>query len=508
MDHSPQHVASHGWDYADDFSNGRNEAHDEESTGDENASYGDTSSDDEESDASSVSTASDNNSCSSENYDEEDDATSSSNDNGEDRIDRLERNDPTLTEICLHHQEEWFPTNNAEWANMGHILGDATHLSDLGILNNISGEAISMTDEWALYSGLQHNRSIQNLHFTGPLPGMFTSFVHPSNQFWRRNTFLVDLGVNGLELGRQDMKQLCSVVTKLKNLAALGITHCWSRDGDCFLGEDDDLFSIFLRTLVDMKNHPLKSLELQGNAIGSDSMNNLVWTIQRCCPDLEELNLQDTNIGHRSCDPLASLLRNPSSRLSSLDLWSCSMDDDCAVILADALRHNKSLQFMSLGRNNFTAKGRKAFSTLLCNKSSIEERFSSNHTLECLGSNDELSVHHLLALNLSDDKRAMAMNKVVKFHLSELLVIMGVKLLPNIMTTLGAKQKDSCHESCRLDLLSAMFSIVRNTPALFQYVSADDGNQDVFDIVDGLEKMRFDASVSDLTVALDRGLSV
>ncbi|KAK1741056.1 hypothetical protein QTG54_008308 [Skeletonema marinoi] len=102
----------------------------------------------------------------------------------------------------------------------------------------------------------------------------------------------------------------------------------------------------------------------------------------------------------------------------------------------------------------------------------------------------------------------MAMNKVVKFHLSELLVIMGMKLLPNIMTTLGAKQKDSCHEQCKRDLISAMFSIVRNTPALFQYVSADDGNQDVFDIVDGLEKMRFDASVSDLTAALDRGLSV
>jgi hypothetical protein len=184
------------------------------------------------------------------------------------------------------------------------------------------------------------------------------------------------------------------------------------------------------------------------------------------------------------------------------------MDDDCALLLADALRYNKSLQFMSLGGNNFTWKGRKAFSTLLCNKSSIEETLSSNHTLECLGSNDELSLQHLLALNLSDDKRAMAMNKVVKFHLSELLVIMGVKLLPNIMTTLGAKQKDSCHEKCRRDLLSAMFSIVRNTPALFQYVSSDECNQDVFDIVDGLEKMRFDASVSDLTAALDRGLSV
>jgi hypothetical protein len=424
-------------------------------------------------------------------YDNDDDDSSSSGD----ILLRLERNDPHLTNICLHHQDPYFPENNdIEWFFLGHILGNNTHIADLSILNSFDGEAISTTNERALYAGLEHNRSIQNLHFTGPLPGLF-GFVHPSNQFWEENTNLVQLDLNGLELGRREMNTLYSIITtKTKNLISFGITHCWSIDADCFLGEDDGLFSIFLRTLSNM-DHSLKRLELQGNTIGFPSLNKLVRTIRRWHPDLEELNLQDNIMGYFSCCALASLLRDPTVCLSCLDLWSCSINDDCALLLADALRHNNSLQFVNLRDNNFTVGGIgwKAFSTLLCNKTSIVETFSSNHTLKCLGvSDDDLLVGPLLSLNLSDDKRAVAMNKVVKFHLGELLAIVGLKLLPNIMTSVGANQKHSCHESCRRDLLSAMFSIVRNTPALFQYVNSnEEGNQDVLDITDGLEKMTF-----------------
>eukprot|EP00986_Skeletonema_menzelii_P006157 scaffold2330_cov136-Skeletonema_menzelii.AAC.8 len=467
----------------------------------------DTSSYHEQSDASSISTASDNNSSSS--------CTDDNGDVEEDILNRLNQNDPTLTTICL---DEWFPVNIMEWHDVGQTLGRNTHLTNLSILNDSDGEAISVTDEWALYSGLQHNRSIQILHFTGPLPALFQGFIHPSNIFWESNIHLVGLSLNGLEMGRKEMKQLSQVITtKAMNLVALDITHCWSRDGECFFGDDDNLFTMLLQTLKKMKDRPLKRLELQGNAIGSTSMKELVKTIQRYCPHLEELNLQDTTIGHRSCKALASLLRDPSSRLSSLDLWRCSMNDDCALILADALKDNKTLQFLSLGRNKFTVKGWKVFSALLCNikSSTIVETFTSNHTLECLGVSDELLLVDLpLGLNLSDDKRAVAMNKVVKFHQGELLSIMGVKLLPNVMTCIGTKQKDSCHELLRRDLLSAMFSIVRNTPALFQNVSLNEGSQDSFDLADVLGKMKLfrteldEGTIADLTETLDQTLCV
>ncbi len=107
------------------------------------------------------------------------------------------QNDPTLTEISLDDAAWWFPTTTAEWSDMGCMLGNNTHVVELGIENTYDGEAISEADERALYAGLQHNRSIQNLHFGG-LTDIFTSFVTPSNKFWKANENLVRLSLNGL----------------------------------------------------------------------------------------------------------------------------------------------------------------------------------------------------------------------------------------------------------------------------------------------------------------------
>ena len=79
------------------------------------------------------------------------------------------------------------------------MLGNNTHVVELDIVNTYDREAISEADERALYAGLHHNRSIQYLHFNGPLPAIFTSFVNPSNNFWEANgKNLVRLSLNGL----------------------------------------------------------------------------------------------------------------------------------------------------------------------------------------------------------------------------------------------------------------------------------------------------------------------
>ena len=211
------------------------------------------------------------------------------------------------------------------------------------------------------------------------------------------------------------MRQLCSVIIALKNLAELQFSHSIDYDNE----DEHHLCSMLARTLGNMEYHSisLKRLELQGNAIGTASVKNIVRTVQRCCPDLEELNLQDiSSIGYDCCETIASLLRHPSSRLTSLDLWSCSIDDRCALLLANALKRNNRLHTMILGENNITVEGWKAFSALVCNKSSLIETVTSNHMLE-LGGIDEPLVDDLLALNYSDDKRAVAMIKAIKFHL-------------------------------------------------------------------------------------------
>jgi hypothetical protein len=420
--------------------------------GDDDTSSGDGESYDDASDDESMSS-------------EDDD---SNEDDDDDILERLEQDDPNLTKISLDQLDDdnievkWFPTTITEWSDMGDMLGNNTHVTDLNIVNDMDGESISMADERALYAGLQYNRSIEKLHFAGPLPAIFR-FVNPSNKFWEANENLVRLSLNGLyDVGRNEMRQLCLVILAMKNLTDLAITYSIDED-------EHYLFSMLLRTLRNMEDRSLKCLELQGSIIGAASMKNIVRTIQHSCPYLEELSLEDTS--RYSCKATASLLRDPSSRLLHVDLRSCEMADDCALLLADALKHNTRLQVMRLEGNNITAEGWKAFSALICNKSSLMETVTSNHVLEDLGIFDEPLVDDLLALNQSDDKRAVAMNKAIKFHLSELVVTMGVKLLPTIMACIGADQKNACSEHLRCDLLASMFSIVRSTPVLFQYAS-------------------------------------
>ena len=497
MEHFHRDSGYHGHDHAEaeDSAAERSEAYDQESISDD-----DDDDDDEVSVASDYYTSSDEESVAS------DDSGGSweTSDDGEEIINRLERNDPHLTEICLHHQNEWFPVNEEEWFDVGRVLGNNTHITELSILNTFDGEAISMTDEGALHSGLQHNRSIQELHFTGPLPGMF-NFVHPSITFWEENENLRMLDLNGLELGLREMTILCSVIAKTKNVVFLGITHCWSSDHGCFLGEDEDLFAAFLRALRNM-DHSLKRLELQGNSIGFTAMNKLVGTIQRYHPELEDLNLQDNIIGYFSCNAVGTLLRDPTSRLSVLDLWSCSMHDDCAFLLADALKHNEVFQRVNLGANSFTMDGWQAFSTLLCNKTSILGTIRSNHTIQCLDAIDlPNELDEYLALNRFENKREVALYKVVKYHIDE-LVMMDVELLPNIIASMGKVQKDTTTEiAC--DMLTSLFSIVHNIPGLLFR-----SEQDVCTITDRLDKTSFSSlskqgTVANLADALDRGLS-
>ena len=66
---------------------------------------------------------------------------------------------------------------------------------------------------------------------------------------------------------------------------------------------------------------------------------------------------------------------------------------------------------------------------------------------------------------------------------------MGVKLLPNIMSSIGYKQDYCCPKSSDLAFFSAMFGIVRNTPTLFQYIDSSVSNQNVSDIIDQLEQI-------------------
>ena len=72
-----------------------------------------------------------------------------------------------------------------------------------------------------------------------------------------------------------------------------------------------------------------------------------------------------------------------------------------------------------LGSLLITAEGLSGFSNVLCDTSSINKTFLSNHTLGSLGSSSAMpaDVASLLVLNRrSEDKKLVAMKKILKCH--------------------------------------------------------------------------------------------
>jgi len=206
----------------------------------------------------------------------------------------------------------------------------------------------------------------------------------------------------------------------------------------------------------------LQSIEIVRSDLSAESALGLIPALTRL-PQLKKLRLNHNRIfgrifGRSLCEALAELIRN-SPKLEELALCDCAMGVEDVEILAGALAGNKSVKNFILfgyegwGRQFATTIGEKGWGTLvrhLCNTSSINKTYHSNHTLERVYDKWYPPEHveplppdviqHLLALNAVADKKYVAMKKIILFHdeidvkpLSE----WGLKMLPCIMEWFG-----------------------------------------------------------------------
>ncbi|EJK66341.1 hypothetical protein THAOC_12749 [Thalassiosira oceanica] len=162
---------------------------------------------------------------------------------------------------------------------------------------------------------------------------------------------------------------------------------------------------------------------------------------------------------------IASSLANPECRLEYLYLSQSNIGDDGTAILADSLRNNQSLVLISLGNNNITERGWNAILSILCDTSSINATYNSNHTLQDLDGYDVLipqDVEMMLHLNQGKDKRRVAANKILQSHrYLDMRPLFGMELglLPYVVAWLEHFAKS------RPDLkLSSIFEFVRAMP--------------------------------------------
>lgn len=169
----------------------------------------------------------------------------------------------------------------------------------------------------------------------------------------------------------------------------------------------------------------LEELNLNDNSItdqGLAALTNVLATNTR----LKKLNLQSIHsVTVTGWQNFSIVLRFANSALETLNLSRNPINDQTANLFADTLRDNRRLRELDLDLANSSnsAAIHAIFTTILSNNSSIVSTFNSNHTLEKLCSESDLSslsndLLFQLRLNRENNLSQAARIKIITAHFS------------------------------------------------------------------------------------------
>ena len=377
----------------------------------------------------------------------------------------------SLKVLDLSHNQSistsWWPTL---FNQLSQTSVESLNLSSNGIDNNGLALLANISTLKSLDLGI--NRLIT--------PVDWESFF---NSLQSRGAQLKKLDIRYNKVGGASAAALGSLVSSMSTLKTFvmnGMSHdeLMTRQG----------WQTFFTTLQD-SNLNLVKLYLSDNSIYDEGLQLLVRVVSRMsslkCLSLSS-NKRVTPTGWRA---LTGLLRSPNVALKEVCLNENYIDDDTVVAFASALEHNKTLKELSLDEcydgDDFdddddneliTMRGWAAFSTLLCNKSSIMDTYNSNHTLQCLSDGgyhhtDDLTSN--LQLNGNEDKAEVARQKILQTHFSTLdnlqeFLDMELDLMPTAIEWIG-RDLAIGWEGTQVSGLSTMFNLMRRVPDLFDY---------------------------------------
>ena len=218
------------------------------------------------------------------------------------------------------------------------------------------------------------------------------------------------------------------------------------------------------QTLFNALQNPscmLQELRLHENRFGDEELTHLTNSLSSNCV-LRHLDLHYiiaiTASGWRT---FSAALRCPNSALAKLDLRFNSMiDNNVLVSFANSLAHNNKLKELFLDYDEddgVTITNWDALSNVLCNKSSINATFNSNHTLQRMfdpGFNpnniyeDEEALRTLLQLNRENGPIKAARRKILKVHFSgdfnmQPFIDMDLRALPQAISWMAKDEHGS-----------------------------------------------------------------
>ena len=150
--------------------------------------------------------------------------------------------------------------------------------------------------------------------------------------------------------------------------------------------------------------------------------------LERCSLDsLQVLYLSDNgNVGANGCKSIAKLLQRDGSKLKKLYVNRCTIGDEGAELIAEALANNSVLTHLELETNNIYHRGQLALLRVVNNVSDVERTYHSNHVLRLMslkGNATTLFNQYITeAININryhgGNVVSAGREKVLKYHLN------------------------------------------------------------------------------------------
>jgi len=377
----------------------------------------------------------------------------------------VEENDDTLNvlELCqgtsMFDNAGRFNSNDgSDYCKLGAAIGENTHLTALTV--HISDYIILDIIHTGFYDGLKRNTSINKLHLICGWHNIAGGVGQKILEAYKENNNLTILRIDGADLRNGGDYVIAQTLRRCTNLKYINISRCILTDKQ-------------LSTIIEA---------ISGNR------------------SLEELHLCNNIIGNDGCRAIATLLSDPISSLHTLDLSGNVIHNEGAVTLASSLANNTKLRELNLA-GNYVNPGDQSvvgiFNKLLCDISSINSIYSSNHTLQTLQGISESrrnELDSLLIMNKRTNKSHVAIKKILKFHPNidmepffewnmEGEGERDLKALPYVIAWFDrAEEVVACGEggdSYNIDerKLSAMYQFAKAMPLLFVPMPHDKGGE-------------------------------
>jgi len=380
---------------------------------------------------------------------------------------------------------------------LGCFIGKSNNLEELHLNSWGRGENIE-----ALIEGINRNRSIGSIHVSTDLGGASFRNLTP---FFRNNNSLTRLELSDFELGLECAQSIAFALdtSQCESLEEISIEDCNLSD------EGLTVIATALRTYPQLESlrfqnnnigltgcialrdmmrgwgaSNLKTLDLDGNDIDDQVLQVLAAGMSNT--SLEILRLSDTLITGAGLMSMSDYFQSERCCLKSLYLHHVNLGDEGALVLAGALIGNKSLTSLRFHPNDsgITDVGWAAFSNLLCDPSSVNNTYLSNHSIEKIGGyQSNINLHDIAQLlrfnRLSRHPHEAAIWKILKSHPDlemKAFFRWKLKLLPVVTNWFRSARsclfpdpdlaKSTQRQSLQNRELSALYKFVRGMPSL------------------------------------------